>query len=207
MVPNIHKHDEIIRVLHQIQSTGFHSAVVAGGAVRDIYFNLLARDIDVFIWDPNYSTETVLDQPWENIVHPDKGPKLIAELMRLRSGDQVKRDFYGGSDRISAVWNVSKNFFPYQLIFLKRPPLELIDNHFDFGICKCYCDGQKFRFTPHFMQDARNKTITLVGRDMTQKEYEYTMNNHLPRIQEKFPGFTLQTASWNTELVAKYTKT
>lgn len=217
MIPNIHKHDEIVRTLRLIQSVGFKSAVIAGGVVRDLYFGVQPTDIDIFIWDPLHSDGAEPDLgDFRRICHPDKGAELVWRMMKLKhpqhpyhmfSHDEAKRSYSGyNCSRITTIWNVTKNFLPYQLIFIKNNPLDHIDESFDFGICKCYCDGTKFRFTPDFMHDARKQRITLVAKDITDGEYRWAMEKHLPKVQAKYPGFTFKVAPWNNELVAKYTK-
>ena len=39
-----------IWVLKQMHKVGYHSAIIAGGAVRDSYFKKPIKDVDVFYW-------------------------------------------------------------------------------------------------------------------------------------------------------------
>jgi len=215
MIPNIHRHDEIVRTLRLFHAEGFESAIIAGGAVRDLYFQLMPRDIDIFLWDPRYSSESVGQGHYA--VDKARGKDVIWRIMNLRQAhnqptiadDQISHTFrhgYGGNPSITNIYNVLKNFIPFQLIFLKENPLAHLNNHFDFGICKCYCDGYKFRFTRDFMHDVKHQKITLVAKDMTDDEYRYATTYHLPKIQAKFPGFRYEVAPWNNQLVAKHKK-
>lgn len=213
---NVHKHDEVVRTLHLLQNAGFKSAIIGGGAIRDLYFEIMPRDIDIFLWDPNYSDENI-DEETKKIVHPTTthpkvGTNVIWNIMKLRStysfhhvDDDVRRIYSNyGDSRVTVIWDVMKNLLPFQLVFLKDRPVDYVEDHFDFGLCKCYCDGEKFRFTPDFNRDVKNKTITLVAKDLTEEEYRYAMEQHLPKVKDKYPGFRVQVAPWNEPLVAKY---
>lgn len=215
MLPHIHQYDEIIRTLHCIQAAGFSSALIAGGAVRDLYFDILPTDIDIFVWDPRYSDEpakTVYD------AHPDKEHDFWWNTLKLTHKphshvpDEVYRvydDEYGvgGFGKITAVINVMKNFIPLQIIFTELKPIEHVNQYFDIGLCKAYCDGTKLRYTPDFMQDKKNKTFTIVGKDMTQEEFDYILSHHVPKLQHKYPGYKVCIAPWNQRFVASHTKT
>lgn len=209
MILNINRYDEVVRTLRLIQEAGFQSAVIAGGAVRDIYFDLMFKDIDVFVWDPRKSNESV-----PNIAHPKNGSEELQNILRLNPtksrgySDElhwVKQNYTGDhtGGRVSNIWNVVKNFIPYQIILTLKPPVDFVNNHFDLGICKAYCDGTKFRYTPDFMRDAQNKCFTVVAKDMTEPEFIYTMHHHIPAIQHKYPGFSTRIAPWNQQLVDK----
>lgn len=202
---HIYKHDEIVRTLHLIQKAGFDNAIIAGGAVRDLYFDEMPRDIDIFV-------QAEVGCP--NILHPEKGFNLIAKMMRLRFGvgyasDSVARVFDGsgkGMNGVTGILNVMKNYIPYQLVILNMDPVKFVEDRFDIGLCKAYCDGTKFRFTPDFMHDAQNKLMTICAKDMTQSEFDYTMNTHIPRIKHKFQGHKVVVSPWNEHLVANHTK-
>jgi len=207
---HIYKNDEIVRVLCLLQRAGFSSALIAGGAVRDLYFDLMPRDIDIFIWDPAVSTESgTID-----VRHPMNGNRALWDILQLHGGDNqydvvmdsVEWAFnneYSSPQQVAGVWNVMKNFIPYQIILTLQPPIEFVNNRFDIGLCKAYCDGVKFRYTPDFMRDVQHKQFTIVGRDMTQSEFDYTQYVHIPRIASKFPGYRVKVAPWNQHMVDK----
>lgn len=215
MQPNIRKHDEVVRVLHQIQAAGFTSAIIAGGAIRDLYFDIMPTDIDIFVWDPAYSSENTS----HDARHPDRGPSFWKSVMKLNNfssdyyaADRVTRNYHttsGGYDQMlsqkfDVVWNVMKNYVPYQIILTHEKPTIHVKKHFDIGLCKAYCDGRKLRYTADFMYDMKNKQATVVAQEMTQSEFDHTMNHHIPKLSAKFPGYTLAIAPHNVPLYVDY---
>lgn len=213
MIHNLHKHDEVVRTLHYIQRSGFRSAVIAGGAVRDIYFEKMPADIDIFLWDPSYSNENTVAEAPESI-------DFLAQMFNIKpvgpynprsvADDHIERVFgeypEGGVTRVTAVWNVMKNFLPLQIIFVSERPDVYVDQYFDFGICKAYCDGIKLRYTRDFMHDAHHKKLSYVAKEPRDFETKFSLENHLPKLQSKFPDHKFFIAPWNKELVEKVTK-
>ena len=204
MLPTIHKYDQLVKPLVFLQAAGFESAIIAGGAFRDIYHGWYPRDIDIFVWDPAFSNEKT---PFEKLKNNRKenpghvwrtGPDMDAmwsNIMRLDDMDIIEQRF-GEYDeqkgKITAVWDVWKSLINFQIIFTKLRPVDHMEQNFNIGLCKCYCDGTKVRFTGDFMRDASNKTLTIVGKNLTQREYDHTIDTHIPRIKGKYPNFTIK---------------
>lgn len=199
MLPRVHKYDDFVKPLTWLQQAGFHSAIIAGGAFRDLYHEIYPRDIDIFAWDPNFSKETT---PFEELKNNRKenpghvwrtGPdcdKIWANLFQLEDYDEVEQRFgeYDEQEgKITAVWDIFKTQTNFQVIFTKLPPIEHMEQHFNIGLCKCYCDGQKIRYTNDFVNDATNKTLTIVGKNMSHGEYRHTIDQHIPRLRQKYP--------------------
>ena len=61
-------------VLDKLQLIGYTSAIIAGGAVRDVYFKKPLRDIDIFYYHPKFSSEKVM---------PLKNPEHCAQVFDL----------------------------------------------------------------------------------------------------------------------------
>jgi len=208
-----------IWVLRQFQQAGYSSAVIGGGAVRDAYLNRDAHDIDIFIWDSRESNEPInhsfqvlneasiakllnmapnkdvepIEDEWDKLFgHPTVG------VGGLNWGDEdsVERvtdvSYEGRGNHIHCVWDVYKADFEtvYQLIVLNKDPKEYVERYFDIGLCMCYCDGRKMRFTDKFLTDAKNKTLTICG-ELTEAEYNYTMNHHIKKLKSRFRDYTV----------------
>lgn len=215
MTHTIRKTDEIIQTLQTLQNAGFKSAIIAGGAIRDLRFDIIARDVDIFIQDPRFSTENVeLTQHLDRHLDRHTGTAAIGDLLGVTSGGRLQRlgddrvecaskDNYDNTN-ITTIYNVMKGYVPYQLIFVKINPVKFVEDEFDFGLCKCYCDGKKLRYLPDFVKDAKNKTLTLVAKNMNMSAMYYALDEHLVRLQSKFPGYKLQIAPWNEEKYSKY---
>lgn len=204
--------DHMIQTLRMIQSAGHTSAIIAGGAIRDTVMDVMVNDVDIFIQSPSHIPS---DQPRPDCLpaHPFKHEEWLTYWARVLKLDTKTRSVVG--DRISwhysaytppadhstetfkhspsilSVWNVFRGFNMYQLIFTTSNPVEYVEEKFDFGICKAYCDGTRVRLTRDFVTDSRNRTITLVGKELTARQVEYAVSSHFPRIQEKYPGYKL----------------
>jgi hypothetical protein len=198
----------MILTLNLLHASGHPSAVIAGGAIRDMYHERMVSDVDIYIHHPAYigkpaTSEIPLHHPMNSSMWLD----YWSDVLKLRPSatrsqilrDNVKMHFSQYDDPgkpdeeqdIVAVWNVFKGFNLYQIIFTAIEPIEYINNQFDFGICKAYCDGSKVHYTGDFMRDSRNKTITFVGKGMSVARIKRCMTEHLPRIQEKYPGYNV----------------
>jgi len=214
MLPAIHKYDDLIKPLAYLQKAGFESAIIAGGCFRDIYHGWMPRDIDIFVWDPTFSNETT---PFKELSDNRKGnpghvwrtgtnvDSIWVDLFRLDDFDVIEQKFgeydeNGG--KITAVWDIYKSSIPFQVIMTKIPPLEHMEQNFNIGLCKVYCDGTKVRFTGDFMRDAHNKTLTICAKNMTQQEYNFTQDIHIPRLKDKFPNHKVV----HTQDTIKYAK-
>ena len=204
------QHDEIIQTLRTIQAAGFKSAVIGGGLVRDLYFGQWVRDVDIFVQHPNVSDERVG-------TIGDNMKVILWQAMKCRNDisgknpapDQIINRFEAykpnkdGSNKITHVFDVMKNWIPYQIVVTKIPPVDHINKYFDFGICRCYCDGVKMRYTSAFMDDMHNKTLTLMADDMTEKEVERSMMEHLPRLIWRFPNHSVKFTPEVKQIVDK----
>lgn len=213
-INTISGHSEMVRVLRHLQNRwGFSSALIGGGAIRDIYFQQFPKDVDIFLWDP--SSKACPDPVRRNprVLNED----MIWEMMDCR-GDRSfwQRDWveqgslhdeddedalYFISKYITQVWNCVKEGRQYQLIFLNVAPLDYVNKYFDIGLCKAYCDGYKVRFTKDFSIDATQKTLTICGEDISKRHFDYILENHLARMKRKFPGYVARVAPHNLSLV------
>jgi len=201
-------------MLKRLQSVGYKSAIIAGGAVRDAYFDEAPRDIDIFVWQ-SYSSDELIHPDFKNLNEENiaklfemdtKAPthaigdpfdlsNLFLEATDLDE-DQVEQMgmIYEESrhEHIRAVYNVWKASFEteYQLILLNKPPVEYVTRYFDIGLCMAYCDGVRMRFTNEFLRDANNKTLTICG-ELSEREYHMTLQKHVEKLKHRFPGFTV----------------
>lgn len=209
MLPAIHKYDDLIKPLAYLQKAGFESAIIAGGCFRDIYHGWYPRDIDIFVWDPTFSNETTPLKEFSNKRKENPGnvwrtgtdiDTVWIDLFRLEDFDRIEQKF-GEYDeqngKITAVWDIWKSAINFQVIMTKVPPIEHMERNFNIGLCKVYCDGVKVRFTGDFMRDATNKTLTIVGENLSQQEYDHTVDIHIPRLRTKYPHHTIRHSEAN----------
>lgn len=215
MIPNIYTNDEIISTLRKIQRRGFKSAVIAGGAVRDLYFDKIIRDVDIFVQDPEHSREfserwskkpdSINEDFWDDtfgIPSSVNSSSSFSSFGVTVATKRLSRGNYADSD-IYSVWQIVKNFIPYEIIVTRIPPTEFVENNFDIGLCKAYCDGTKFRFTADFMRDMQKRTMTIVSKKMDVPQMVHVLKEHFPRISHRYPGYSLVIPEWNQEIYKK----
>lgn len=208
----------MVHTLHQIQAAGHTTAIIAGGAIRDTYHDQMVTDVDIFIQHPSTLPAGSLrasGMPPQQFKHAD-WEDYWADVMRLRTSpssrsyvrDSVRwhHSSYDGDSvednlmpELLSVWNVFKGLNMYQVIFTTVNPVEYVNDRFDFGLCKAYCDGKRTHLTDDFLRDSRNKTITMVGKEMSSNRVAYAISEHLPRIKEKYPGFQSVIPCWYVE--------
>lgn len=193
----------------------FPSAIIAGGAVRDLCLGRDIKDIDVFIsGDKSQSVMSHLKR--KNFNHWIHNPTPFWQNVLGDSDWKVKRvkNGYGKPDphldvvldiRNPSVSHYYKHYVPkIDVIFLLKPALDYFNQDFDFNICKAYFDGNKFSFTSGFMKDIRKQTITLTG-PLDIGSINYSLKNHLPRIKAKYPNFKVVIPYEYQDVIDNYT--
>lgn len=203
---------EYVEVLKRIQAIGYVDAVIAGGAVRDAYFDRTPADVDIFVSGKDITSAKVdfckIPKDRASVMHLLSGGHThhldaLHKMAGQSDGEYSKQREWllSGWDYISykdidtestlSQWtfnNVVRT--TYQIIVIDRiSPKQYVEQYFDIGLCQCWHDGTKMMYTSNFLQDASNKTLTVCGK-MSEKELEYVRARHLPKLQKKFPGFT-----------------
>lgn len=204
MKTKFHAASEPIRKLRYLQSefAQFYTspdfykkniAVLAGGAIRDDYMGKFdeIKDFDIFIHDMTLEPEQVTKIIAKVFPRNDLMDQLFdSDYLTLEEQQDLQGDVKPGSHlHIGDVWEVDEENLTYQLIFTKSAPIEHVNKYFDIGFCKGYCDGKKIRYTDDFLQDVWNKTLTIVGDDMTVEQVEYSVHVHADAIQWKYDDF------------------
>lgn len=198
MIPINFKNSDILKTLSMIQSAGFFSAIIAGGVIRDMYHNIPHSDIDIYLWDPFHSPENSLE-----INDPTLGYRYIWDMMNLNRNDgPIHTVFkeYSSNSHVTGIYDVHKDGEKYQLITVDMKPTSYVNEHFDIGLCKAYTNAEIVRYTPDFLTDATSETLTVVGKEMSQDQFDHTMYHHLPKLKEKYPNFEIKIADHNKHL-------
>lgn len=162
------------------------NAVMAGGAIYDLYTGQAIKDYDIFIKLSNGAIDE--DTIAAAMQIPGNGSQMFGEAF---IEEVVTRTGYELSPHVDQVWNVEHGVYTYQLIFLTMDPIDYIEKHFDFGICKAYCDGRKIRYTIECLKDINEKTITICDGGFKQMQFDYILKNHLARVRRKYPSHQL----------------
>jgi len=185
------KSTEYIHILKRIQKY-IPTAIVAGGVIRDLYHNKPVNDIDIFV--PSDSSEyaekvsVFMESFWKKIFDiTDESVYTPDRISILGEGSEE----YEQKNQVEMVWGVCKNRIDYNIIVLDMDPTEYVNRFFDVGLCKAYCDGTKIRLTSDFLYDSQHKLLTVVSESMPHPEFDYMMDNHIVKLQEKYPNHKL----------------
>jgi hypothetical protein len=171
--------------------------VIAGGAIRDLYFGRHLKDVDIFLPKDIHGNYRDRDYVWSLM-----GCNIDEPFWRFDEIDEAGSDDHDYTGQfVECAWNVYRDQQTYQLMFLNVSPEEYVNRHFDIGLCKAYTDGYKIRFTRDFSNDAAYKTLTICAEDIDQPHFDYILNNHLKRMKDKFPGYTTRVAAHLVDFV------
>lgn len=168
------------RVLHLIQKSA-PEAILAGGAVRDLYHGKPVKDLDIFVHAEGadiWQIEELLTRAF-----PDTRRLQLANFSSC----------YLNTDCASSIsFEIRSLLGPVELnvIHLNGQPTHMtVLRRMDFGICQIgVCKWHLF-FTPEFVEDAKNKTFTV-----TRCDHEAGLERTLQRwerLREKYPEHTL----------------
>jgi len=186
------KINEPVQVLRKIQRVS-SNAIIAGGYFRDKFNEVPYSDIDVYIQQPdafsaatNFTDMEFWKEYFNLNVEDWKSQDDISDL----SETDEEYDIVNNSN-IIAVFEMTKNELAYNLIVVNTDPVEYVTEHFDFGICKTWCDGEKITFTKEFMSDVEHNTLTYTEEKVSPANFNHAMHIHLAKLQRKYPQHTL----------------
>lgn len=127
-------------------------AILAGGALRDSFFDVSIKDIDIFV-GPSFVGE------WRTIVQANNYDVALEY--------DEKRGYIGNKNIISVFGLKKKNAtdLPIQIIVCEEiPTISSLIHEFDWGFCQIGTeDIEKIYVTKAFKDDVVNNTATLVN--------------------------------------------
>lgn len=185
----------------------FPSAVVAGGAPRNWYGNMVAKDIDIFLFPEEKAS---LDQVIFDLhLNPDN-----LEMVKGTQEDSPEEDNdisnflkdFSFSSRLKPkkeyspfdlieVWEIEIRGERVQWIFVNKDRFDkiekFIEGTFDFEICKVYFDGNDIITTDGFKEDYKNKTFTTSINSLLTTGRINTLPKRTRKLQNLFPDFRI----------------
>lgn len=198
------------KFLGVIQSK-FPSAIIAGGALRDLIVDNPIKDVDIFIADLDTSSGLDFDAIGELIGLPIVGKDVVMARDHIKVMHDIKKakmemhdkyltvdpryvaqETFGNQALIESFINyiidVQYDGIMYQLIFIEQDPVNYVYTDFDFGICKIYFDGIEMVVSEEFWYDLEHKQLTMSGK-FSAGQMLHTMYTHRPNLIKKFPGW------------------
>ena len=83
------------------------------------------------------------------------------------------------------------NYIDVELMGVASCPVDYMNSHFAVKLSRAYYDGAGVHFTSDFMQDARNKTLT-VACPIEHARFERLFSYYLPKMKTYFPDFEVR---------------
>ncbi len=199
------KINEPVQVLRKIQRIS-SNAIIAGGYFRDKFNEIPYNDIDVYIQQPESkeAAEKFGDTEfWKEYLNLKVDSwKSIDNISNLTDTD---KDYDSANNSsIITVFEMTKNKLVYNLIMVNSDPIVYVNKHFDFGICKTWCDGKKITFTKEFMSDVEHKTLTYTEGKVSNTKFVHAMHIHLTKLQSKYPQHSLVIPPKHEVMYQKY---
>lgn len=165
--------------------------VVAGGYVRDLYFNLTPKDMDVFLWNthPNVKGTPHIDDFL--IKYRDE----IVGVTRRKLDEDRYDDVFGPLiTEVLTVYGLLP--MPVQFIKLKMNPITFVLDHFDFTINKCWFNmwAAEFTYSQGFVDAVKRKTLTFNASlsPAPLAAIGMSIKHRLPRLRAKFPDWEVE---------------
>jgi hypothetical protein len=183
----INKSSEVIRQLNALRKYNWDDAIIAGGAIRDLYFKHPISHFDIFLTAKRLDISVTRDDDFRAFTWAEYWETLFSGHRARYLGNNTRL-----SNNIWAVWEIDSLMITYRVILIDKPPIQYVNENFDFGVCMAYCDGTKVHFSSGFMNDAMNQTLTLYRKNLTEEQLKYAMGDHLSKLQRKFPGWKLK---------------
>ena len=175
---------EWLDILEEIQVV-CPSAVIAGGALRDLWFGVPVKDIDIFIECGGMDEAEGLfkklggvmpEKEWsgglEDVTEAGLYPESMREVVLV---EDYPRQTEGG--------------LPVQLIFVNWKT-HRITARFDIGICRIATDGNTLIVDEGFEEDAANETLNI--RRCNNKWMLGASISRLIRLLKKYPDWKIQ---------------
>lgn len=163
--------DHWTQVLNKIRAA-FPGAVIAGGALRDLYHKRPVKDVDIFVPHFPYESSTVFDM----------FPEIVLDKDTIYGRDHVDKD----ADRdIFAIFKLVDNGVKFDIIFAANKACDM--NTFDLDICQINYDGEKVSATDAFMRCVKEKFIRVMNINRTDRQAK-----RLERMKAKYPDYEIE---------------
>lgn len=156
--------------------------ICAGGLPRDILLGKpeQIKDIDIIMHKPIGMEQHVFTRHLGKLGYlPISGRTAYS-----KKDDHSNFIVYEHKDLIKRFGGV-----PVQLIQAKVEPRVFVAQTFDLGLCQAAVDSDGlFWASDYFKHDQKHKTLTLLVRDtITPYQIGYSIKEHIPRLQQKYP--------------------
>lgn len=180
-------------VLKKIQEV-FPSAVIAGGAIRDLYHNREPKDVDVFIpvtleeFELKFGTGEMYD------MLNGLNPLWHCLAASIYGQSTIPEEHNKGFREIYSIYQVTVDDMPYELIFIRKEEHNIMQD-FDINICQCTYDGKRVTLSNNFLEGVLTKTIKVCNVNRKDRQAK-----RLQRMTDKFPEYKIEHPEYSEEI-------
>lgn len=205
-------------VLKSFQAAGAGEAVIAGGALRDLFNSRQIKDVDIFLRTQGGRKknkkfiQAAFDaagiEVQEQTVGYDYGSAIKAKFPEPNTSSEKKSTTQGVTRETEMeAWKIiaGPRNTEYNIIFvndnldrkLSSEALRLeqrsvfaggLLDSFDIGLCQIACDGDSIVSTAAYKDDVKHRRISLLRPNASSED-------HLQRVVKKYPEWQLNTAA------------
>lgn len=156
------------------------SAVIAGGALRDLWHGKPIKDVDIFI--PVKAEDVDLDAIERKVlaIHP------YAELVQTSLYGQCGNAATPGFRNIFAIWRLTVDGTIYELIFIEDVG-EILHEVFDISICQIAFDGELLHVGKEFQRSVDDGVIRVCNTNRADRQVK-----RLRRVMDKYPEYVCE---------------
>lgn len=165
-------------VLKQVQEV-FPSAIIAGGALRDLMHGKPIKDVDIFI-PVHLDYVGNMDNVYEAIWDMFAGEDIIIDpdsQYGIHKPQEADRDLY-------AIFKLNRRS-KFDLILCK--PEAAVITTFDINICQITYDGKVTRFTGAYAYGFLTRTLKVMNVNRTDRNQK-----RIQRMLDKYPDFKVE---------------
>ena len=155
-------------------------AIIAGGALRDLWHGKPIKDVDIFVPVKECSDDLYVDQ----IIALDPYAEKVASSIY---GQSQEGEPQPGFRHIHVIWRLNIDGVIYEVIFIEDRGEDLI-SVFDLSLAQIGYDGQSLRTTAAFNQTVFDKVIRVLNVNRADRGIK-----RLRRVLEKYPDYTSET--------------
>lgn len=163
------------QVLRSVQEY-FPQAIIAGGALRDLWHDKPAKDVDIFI---PLSVECEANLYEDQILHIDPYAEKVAASVYGQSGNVATPGFRN----IYVIWRLNINDVIYEVIFIEDRG-EAIIEVFDLSIAQIGYDGNEIYATDNFIKTIEDKVIRVCNVNRCDRQ-----TKRMERVLSKYPDY------------------
>jgi len=179
---------EWVDMLHKVQGE-LPSAVIAGGALRDLWHGKPIKDVDIFI--PIKAESVDLDAIERKVLSIHPYAELILTSMYGQKGNTATPGFRN----IFVIWRMEVQGTIYELIFIEEQPGENMIDVFDISICQIAFDGHEIHITDEFYRSVKDGVIRVCNTNRADRQVK-----RLKRVMDKYPEYVCEPGALDENL-------